>query len=448
LNATIDAIDRRYIVNRQGKELILFAGLLDLAHRSGLKRITTQLLQAPSDENAQCCIWRAEVETDNGTYTGIGDATPLNVGKSIVPHLIRMAECVPLSATILTRGGWKSHEWLTVGEEVLAHDPQSGENQWVPLEAVNVFPGPHEGVHLQSRSFDVRCPPNHTWVVDGSLRQARDLRPSDRIHVAAKSPGGTHPLTPREAAIVGWIATDGTVRNARVNGCGPYLRLNISQSKPKQVEALRVLLDGLAGEHVSSPRSRDFGAYRSVCLPQSRFYLHSAYARFLWSRLGITSWQDLPAMVTALSQPARAAMLDAMIAGDGAVCRDGHRVVFGKKRKPGVMPAFEILCTLEGLALGRMQTASKADLPLRTVRQHAIIAADYLRVDPIVLDGVWCPTTRLGTWIANIDGTITITGNTRAKARALRDALNVGGVSLEELGPELDQGRQEVRRSA
>jgi hypothetical protein len=92
MNATIDAIDRRYIVNRQGKELILFAGLLDLAHRSGLKRITTQLLQAPDETNGQCCICRAEVETDNGTFTGIGDATPLNVGKSIVPHLIRMAE--------------------------------------------------------------------------------------------------------------------------------------------------------------------------------------------------------------------------------------------------------------------------------------------------------------------------------------------------------------------
>jgi len=35
---------------------------------------------------------------------------------------------------------------------------------------------------------------------------------------------------------------------------------------------------------------------------------------------------------------------------------------------------------------------------------------------------------------------------TRAKARALRDALNVGGVSLEELGPELDPMREDSRR--
>lgn len=92
MNATIDVIDRKYIVNRQGRDLVLFAGLLDRAHRSGLKRITTHLVQAPTDANGQCCICRAEVETDNGTFTGIGDATPTNVGKNIVPHLIRMAE--------------------------------------------------------------------------------------------------------------------------------------------------------------------------------------------------------------------------------------------------------------------------------------------------------------------------------------------------------------------
>ena len=43
---TVAAIDPRFIVNRQGRDTVLYAGLLDLAHRTGLKGITTKLLQA------------------------------------------------------------------------------------------------------------------------------------------------------------------------------------------------------------------------------------------------------------------------------------------------------------------------------------------------------------------------------------------------------------------
>src|SRR5436190_12811251 len=39
-----------------------------------------------------------------------------------------------------------------------------------------------------------------------------------------------------------------------------------------------------------------------------------------------------------------------------------------------------------------------------------------------------------------LDGFITITGNTRAKARALRDAVNVGVAALEELGEKTAEG--------
>ena len=83
---------KEFIVNRQGKDFVLYAGLLDQAHHEGLKRITTALIQAPSGENGQMAICRAEVETDRGVFTGIGDASPENVGRMIAMHTIRMAE--------------------------------------------------------------------------------------------------------------------------------------------------------------------------------------------------------------------------------------------------------------------------------------------------------------------------------------------------------------------
>lgn len=83
---------REYIINRLGKDFVLYEGLLDQAHQEGLKRVATMLLQVPSGENGNVAIVSAEVETSKGVFAGIGDASPDNVNRTIAPHLIRMAE--------------------------------------------------------------------------------------------------------------------------------------------------------------------------------------------------------------------------------------------------------------------------------------------------------------------------------------------------------------------
>lgn len=74
------------------KEVATYAGLLAKAHEEGLKRIETRLVQVPAEENGCSAIVEAVVETEKGVFGGIGDASPNNVGRKIVPHLIRMAE--------------------------------------------------------------------------------------------------------------------------------------------------------------------------------------------------------------------------------------------------------------------------------------------------------------------------------------------------------------------
>ncbi len=81
-----------YMIERQGKKFVLYAGLLDEAHERGLRNIETELLQVPSVENGEVAIARAVVRTEDGKYSGIGDASPENVGRAIAPHIIRMAE--------------------------------------------------------------------------------------------------------------------------------------------------------------------------------------------------------------------------------------------------------------------------------------------------------------------------------------------------------------------
>jgi hypothetical protein len=82
-----------FLITRQGKQYVLFAGLLDEAHSRGLRGIDTELVQVPDDANGNVAIVKATAEMDDGRrFSGIGDASPENVGRNIVPHLIRMAE--------------------------------------------------------------------------------------------------------------------------------------------------------------------------------------------------------------------------------------------------------------------------------------------------------------------------------------------------------------------
>ena len=81
----------KLIVRLQGKEFILYAGLLALAHKHGLQSIDTEMVQ-PALNDVGMYIFRAKVSGERGTYTAYGDASTGNVGKMIVPHILRMAE--------------------------------------------------------------------------------------------------------------------------------------------------------------------------------------------------------------------------------------------------------------------------------------------------------------------------------------------------------------------
>lgn len=85
-----------FFIERQGKRMVLYAGLLDEAHEQGLRSIDTELLQVPTEANGNVAIVKAKIEIERShathEFTGIGDAGPHNVGRMIQSHLIRMAE--------------------------------------------------------------------------------------------------------------------------------------------------------------------------------------------------------------------------------------------------------------------------------------------------------------------------------------------------------------------
>jgi len=85
-------LDDRFISNIKGKDFVLYAGLLDLAHQIGINSVTVECIKFPSNENGNEAICRAIIESTNGqVFTELGDANPKNVNSLIREHILRMA---------------------------------------------------------------------------------------------------------------------------------------------------------------------------------------------------------------------------------------------------------------------------------------------------------------------------------------------------------------------
>ncbi len=82
-----------HIVMLQGKKFITHAGLLDKAHKIGLKGISTEMVSS----DGGFFVFKATVYIDNKggnakLFSAYGDAGPDSVGRNILPHALRMAE--------------------------------------------------------------------------------------------------------------------------------------------------------------------------------------------------------------------------------------------------------------------------------------------------------------------------------------------------------------------
>lgn len=363
---------------------------------------------------------RSEVSTATLPFTD-----PVNV--------LMKCECVPLDSEILTRHGFKRYNELTIGEDVLAYNAASDRNEWVPLENMTLYSEtPVFRFATERGGFSMRCTRDHSWAVDTQGSQGRKLieanavKTHHRVKIAARAVDGGADLSPVDAAVLGWVMCDGTIQRR-----GSYMRLGIYQSKPARVAEIRELLTRAAvefNETRGNATMRTFpGGNTSECLPQHSFWLTQEASRGLMARAGIEGPADLPRLAAHLSGKSRRAMLNAMMAADGSGSR------FGKKRKPGVMDAWQILCTLEGIALGKLGMSSAGEVPQQQMLSYDYVAGSNLSLVPDGDEAVWCPTTKHGTWVMRQGGRISITGNTKAKRRATLSLAGLGLLTEEEM---------------
>lgn len=303
--------------------------------------------------------------------------------------------CVPSDHRALTRDGFKHHWEMVEGEMILAFDHLTHEVRWEPLLDINVFPYDGEMLSLDRKGDRFEFTPEHKWptITSKGVRELRPVRKGLRVPVRGEFDGTESILSPRHAALLGWLVGDGHV--TKRDG---YMW--ISQSPTKYLDEIVQLVG-------REPQSKPLpNGVRIVNLrPEDRAALSDYYT-------GDKS--VLPAIAARLSREAAAAMLDAIVKAEGSNTTAGGTVIAQSCRNWPVREAVQILSILCGsnTSLGpQLDVWGKAkDMYLKTAKTLSVTTK---ALGSFHYSGeVWCPSTPSRTWWVEHDGACLPTGNT------------------------------------
>lgn len=201
-------MDKNFIVQRDGKDFVLYAGLLDLAHDQGLESIQTTLVQVPTELNMMTAICHATVVTSKGRFDGIGDANPTNVTRMMAPHIMRMAETRAKARAL--------RDAVNIGTAALEELGDHDDDAPVPVRSPGV-------ATIGAARIDADRRPRPAPVIHEPWPQDDAPHPADMngagptpIRQANGSPGGP-PATPRQLETLAKFrvpVTDGLTRAA------------------------------------------------------------------------------------------------------------------------------------------------------------------------------------------------------------------------------------------
>jgi hypothetical protein len=134
-------LDERFIKTIDGKDFVLYSGLLDLSHQKNLISIDVELLQYPTKENDHTAVCKAIAKTTTGgPFIDVGDANPQNCNSKVSKHIIRMSSTRAKARCLrdLTNIGMTCLEELGDFNEVIG-EAETGKS--LKKDNVKKFPG-------------------------------------------------------------------------------------------------------------------------------------------------------------------------------------------------------------------------------------------------------------------------------------------------------------------
>ncbi|MBU1449206.1 hypothetical protein KKF45_05170 [Patescibacteria group bacterium] len=311
-----------------------------------------------------------------------------------------MYECLAEDTEILTREGWKHYEQLAIGEEVLCWNTGLRESVWSPLKDIAVYEYVGELFDLYGFLFT----PNHRWIVESKIkripREKLGYKLGDWDRIPRTIPhrfGAASCLTPKEAAILGWVITDGYYRLR--NG---YTSAVIYQSPKKHLAEIEQLIDKARNKPHPTTGVCAIGVPNTIWKPIYELLLERGL-----------NW-----IVSHLSQEAAEAMWNTMVKAEG--CHNQYGTVRFTQKNNGVLSCFQILSILLGKSANiSLFSAIKGTYQACVAGSDKHYYGHSIKTQPYK-GKVWCPMTEEGTWLARRDGKVIWTGNSRRWPYILR----------------------------
>jgi hypothetical protein len=136
---------------------------------------------------------------DNMNYMKSGGNVPTNPelwsrAKAAARSKYDVYPCVPMDSQALTKEGWKHYNELSIGEDILAYNQETNKNEWTPIISLQKFEdAPIIRLYKSQTNFDIKCTPNHKWVLAESnskypdnFVEAKDITKHMKIKISAE----------------------------------------------------------------------------------------------------------------------------------------------------------------------------------------------------------------------------------------------------------------------
>lgn len=339
--------------------------------------------------------------------------------------------CVPLDTEALTRQGWRKHDELQAGDEVLGY--KDGTLQWTRVKKVLHF-SHKKLLKIGNRQFQAITTPDHEWVgkkrewmggargyVDNFCRSDSITSDQTIILSAPVVDKSKLDLTEDECALLGFVYGDGHI-NKSTKARGPSrgafgLKIGFSvkvfQSKPAGVEYLEDLLIRWGELYKKYTRKSD-GGYVYVLSPSA--------CRSIWKRAGI--WDsptreavDFEKLVLDMGPAQRTAFLDGVFAAEGHYSvREGRNPVrhIGQNAGrfcDGIFLAMFMCGKFPSRSKGAdYRNTGKLNQTMRECKPY--VTGQRIKTEHLPgLHDVWCVETELDSWVIRQAGRIMLTGN-------------------------------------
>lgn len=332
--------------------------------------------------------------------------------------------CVPLEYQILTRRGWLRCDEVEPGDETIGYDPIKKRSVWTKITKLHHYPSA-ELVKVGNAHQSYVTTPNHRWfsekrryLKDGTRAlieefcTTEELSKEHRIILAAPfdQPHGV-PINDDEAAILGWLLSDGSLRVNYVEGgpsqAGGTKRMVTGEIRQSVKKYAAVIDDLLVRNDVPHKR------YMRDSQPDYVVWnLHGPWVRDLIRRAGsfYDTWPDAAIFAASLSSSQASAMLNAMQLADGKPFT---------KTKSWQIELVSVLTYMAGeVSTERWEQPTAAwskKMVGKVYSTRPFLTGQRITKEPVGEGPVWCVTTELGTWTMRVPdergSRIVLTGN-------------------------------------